>query len=68
MDLVPISTHTIIFSDNNPQIVSVLITNDLKLETDENFIARLSVSDPYVLLNPDEAQITIENDESKFRG
>ena len=68
MDLVPIAHHTLNFSDNTPKIVSVTIKPDLRLEMDENFFARLSISDSVtlVVLDPFEAQITIQDDDSKF--
>lgn len=68
MDLVPIAHHTLTFSDNAPKIVSVVIKPDLRLEMDENFFARLSISDSVtlVVLDPFEAQITIQDDDSKF--
>ena len=68
MDLVPISQQTINFRDNTPQFVNVSITHDTRLEMDEHFLARLSISPPVIgiNLNDYEAQITIENDDSKF--
>ena len=68
MDLTPISQRTLNFSDNTPQVVTVFITPDLRLEMDEHFLARLSISPGVsgVQLIPSEAQITIENDDGKF--
>ena len=67
MDLMPISQHTIVFSDAMLQVVNVTITPDMKLEVDESFFARLSVSASQtgVVLNPAEAQVTILDDEGK---
>ena len=68
MDLVPIAQRTLVFNDTMPKTVTITITDDMKLEMNENFFARLSlaVADPNVELQPAEAQITILNDEGKF--
>lgn len=68
MDLVPIAQRTLVFNDTVPKTVTITITDDMKLEMDENFFARLSlpVADPGVQLLPAEAEITILNDEGKF--
>ena len=68
MDLMPIAQQTLVFNNTMPKTVTITITDDSKLEMNENFFARLSlaVADPGVQLAPAEAQITIENDEGKF--
>ena len=67
MDLTPISRQTLTFSNQTHEVVTVLITPDVKLEMDEQFFARLSVSgiETGVVLAPSEAQITIVNDDGE---
>ena len=68
MDLMPILNHTLTFSNQTREVVTIFITPDVKLEKDEKFFAMLSTTEAGVMLAPSEAQITIVNDDSEFQG
>ena len=67
-DYTAITNQVLTFDGSRNSItVNVPIVNDTDFEPDENFIARLSLQVPsqQVLIDPDNANIVIEDNDSK---
>lgn len=64
-DFSPTTAEVIFQSVNSVNCVSVPISDDEVLESDETFSVSLNTSDPDAMLSPSSATITILNDDSK---